>query len=695
MSTAGTPAAGFRLQPWHLLALVAVAAGVWFRFKGVGTWPMAVDEYYIYRSIRYLIESGVPMYPCGGFYTRGLLYQYTVAPLLIAGMPPEGALRGVTVLCSLIMLPAAYLLARELAPRHVAVAVASLAVVILALSAWEIEMARFARMYAPFQALFVWYLYHCHRLVRYGETDRWPWLLGLSAVAPLTWEGGFFLSVFNFLPMLLSRDSWRYRHLVIALIIGTVTFVFLTTNFRYMGGGPPPFSEAFEAMQGEGEGEVRRGIVGRVLASVPVLMVMSLSVWQWLVAGAVAAVLGFGLWTAVRDPRGDALSRLSLLGIAAAVLLNQLMLALVIAAAAPLLGWLRPGSMSVSGWVWYLATLALATLLWMAMLLVAAEPFRSLADPIRALSPLYDFPNFKQQIIEPWLYTIPLITLTLVAGCAAAYAHALLEDTPRARALRWALLLLLAGLTVVAVVPTPYRATRYAFFLYPLMVILALVGAAWVAQRLGATRAVVAGPLAVVALFLISNDFPVRHLLSIDSYETNFRVGYSARMENHFYDRFDHRGPGDYLHEHAEAGDRIVVTHVALQPYLPWLDYVYLDYELDRYTLHACNHGRVERWTNEALLADGDAVRAVMAEATGGVTWLVVGKRTRQQWFEWENDLVQSLGLDPVFTTRDDEFEVYRVPDGAVPMDPAATASASQGPHPAARVFAGCAGPRG
>ena len=51
-------------------------------------------------------------------------------------------------------------------------------------------MSRFGRMYAPFQAVFIWWVYHAYRLVETGDRRRWRWLLGLSAIGPLVWEGG-------------------------------------------------------------------------------------------------------------------------------------------------------------------------------------------------------------------------------------------------------------------------------------------------------------------------------------------------------------------------------------------------------------------------------------------------------------------------------------------------------------------------
>ena len=86
-------------------------------------------------------------------------------PFLAIGISPEASLRFVTIVSNLGMLPAAYLLSRRLGGFRIAAAT----VTILALSTWEIEMARFGRMYAPFQAIFMWYLYHAYRLIETGD----------------------------------------------------------------------------------------------------------------------------------------------------------------------------------------------------------------------------------------------------------------------------------------------------------------------------------------------------------------------------------------------------------------------------------------------------------------------------------------------------------------------------------------------
>src|SRR5262245_51357277 len=64
----------------------AVLAGIVVRFKGLATWPLAVDEYYLARSVENVLRTGAPIYDCGGLYPRGLLIQYLSAFLQHTGL---------------------------------------------------------------------------------------------------------------------------------------------------------------------------------------------------------------------------------------------------------------------------------------------------------------------------------------------------------------------------------------------------------------------------------------------------------------------------------------------------------------------------------------------------------------------------------------------------------------------------------
>ena len=160
----------------------------------------------------------------------------------MAGMSAELSARLVAAVCSLIALPAVYLLGTRVRSRTVGL----LAVTVMALSVWEVDIARFGRMYAPFQAVFVWYLVFFLRLV--VDRDAWarkPMLL-LSVLGVFTWEGGILLMAVNLLPPFLWKPTGRFnatefRYLL--LTVGLLVVTFLATrmvDFRTFGTDPFP-----------------------------------------------------------------------------------------------------------------------------------------------------------------------------------------------------------------------------------------------------------------------------------------------------------------------------------------------------------------------------------------------------------------------------------------------------------------------
>ena len=211
----------------------AVLVGIYARFKGLGTWPLGIDEYYTARTVQNVLRSGLPEFACGGYYARGLLVQYLGALLQLGGMSPELSLRLIAAISSLIVLPAAFILGR----RAGGFATGLVTVTVLALSVWEVEMARFARMYAPFQAVFCWYVVFFLKYTLDREARAlWPMIV-LSVVGALVWEGGVFLAALNLLPPIVnhangrfSRRDWRY--LAGTALLVPPLYLLATNNLR-------------------------------------------------------------------------------------------------------------------------------------------------------------------------------------------------------------------------------------------------------------------------------------------------------------------------------------------------------------------------------------------------------------------------------------------------------------------------------
>ena len=75
---------------WIVITL-AVSFGIYIRFKGLGTWPLALDEYYLVKSSENILKYGLPQFANGGYYVRGILLQYLIALLMYIGVTAEFA----------------------------------------------------------------------------------------------------------------------------------------------------------------------------------------------------------------------------------------------------------------------------------------------------------------------------------------------------------------------------------------------------------------------------------------------------------------------------------------------------------------------------------------------------------------------------------------------------------------------------
>ena len=129
--------------------MFAVGWGLFVRFNGLGSRPLAEDEYFSITSVQYILHKGVPEFPTGGYYVRGLPLQYLQAASVRLFGDNEFAHRLPAALFGVLTLVLTFYYARIFLPWLLALA----CVAMLAVSGWEIEFGRFSRMYAPFQCI--------------------------------------------------------------------------------------------------------------------------------------------------------------------------------------------------------------------------------------------------------------------------------------------------------------------------------------------------------------------------------------------------------------------------------------------------------------------------------------------------------------------------------------------------------------
>jgi hypothetical protein len=608
-----------------LLAGVCIAAGTLARFWELGRWPLAIDEYYFAKSVQNVLHFGIPRFPCGGFYVRGLLLQYASAALQGLGLSAELAPRLLAAVSSLVALPAIYKIARRVGGEQVAL----LAIAILGLSVWEVEMSRFGRMYAPFQAIFLWYVVFFLKYVIDGERRAVAPMLVLSAMGFAVWEGGIFLVLTNLLPPFIAHPDGRitrrdWAYLIACSLLLIPAYMLTMADLRMASSEPALPPDYVEPPDTPSPSRLDTAV-------------MPLSILHSHLGWALAAVLPLllVLYAAFQEiraeltPSGRPLGALCVLAVLACAATQQFELAAGLILIFVLLGMLdRRRLLGVASRPLQLALLA-CFLFWTVFGLAANDWLSPGTTPLHKAFLLgYEFvrfPDSVRQVAMPWARTVPLLTIglfVLVAACCVR-AWIYLEDTPQLERVLLALFVLL--LLAASASNPPRHETRYIYFLFPFAIVFSLLTITRAARAiLGPTR--IGALVAIVtclAAFVLSEDFRPYHLWNIGSEAINFRLGMAGRLKGHYHPRSDIRAAAEYVQARAKAGqDLVIISYPGVDFYVPQADYYFVSEDDPRFDVWSCSRGTRQRWSNLPMIYSYDTL---VAKATSGRrVWMIL-----------------------------------------------------------------------
>ena len=657
---------------------VAVLAGVFFRFKGLGASPFAIDEYYIATSVKSILEHGLPRFHGGGFYDRGILLQYLAAPLFMAGISPEYAFRLITVLANLAAFPAIFLLARQVG----GIVTACLALILFSLALWEVEFARFARMYAPFGALFLWHLYFVYRYGVLDDARALKWVLGLPVLGIVVSEFAVFMVVLALLPVVLRPARRPWLEYGVPAVLLAVNYFYITTNFRRLGVGEylPP-------------SEVTSGAAGFVAPIyLPPLMLPGIrESTTWLAAFVAVALLTVATvalwlrtaWSESSAPRARLLYLIPV-GLLGLGLMHQF--GLVVLCTLIVLFMVGPPRRELPRLLVKPLVLLTAAILGLSAVFWAS--FGVVTNPGPALLHnstghagkdtvllLMNYPSVYQEVLLQWLRALPVQTALMTGLIGLGLWFAANRETREDRAYLLLAALVVGFCTLVAVLEAPYSTTRYTHFLYGLVLILAAAAIA----RLAAAAAWAAWPrfaLAaslVTAFMVVSEDFDGRHLVAIDSERVMYRMDYSAGRTELYYPRLDFRGAADHVNLNRGPDDIVIASEYGVPHYLDRLDYFYMDIDGGRFRGISGQAGTRDIWEGVPLLATARELFTAMAEARTDV-WLIAKSDQVRSATAGELAAAEVLSEHRVFRSVDGNLHVYHVPAGdpvrALPPDP-------------------------
>lgn len=650
-----------------LLMVGGLALGVFARFDSLGGTPLAVDEYYFVRSVEFILDRGVPEFPTGGFYTRGLLPQYLTAGAILTFGDNAFSYRLPAVLFSLGSLALFFVYSRGFLHRDAALALT----LILLVSSWEVEFARFSRMYAALQFFTLLFLIAVDHAFFRG---RWNWRYGphlLVILTCLTHSLGVLLTPLVFIPLIVRRQlgcfptSWhllRFLGVSILTAILSVGWVkFPARGYQVFDQFPEDFSfpsalggsfrvplfpfwslsenplinlgvfcgvlllvaAVLWGMKGErNEGRQADIILG--------LLVASTIFHNFLVAVFFLCVLvfRFELYRWYAHP----MRRYVLLGVSACVAVGWIMYALIVQ------DWLGSGGAELGGF----------------------------AGRVRRT--FFGWPDFYKPVLRVWRQELPIIVL-LGTGALFYQLITRLKD-PLVQLLQNPTMFLVYIIGCFGILQSAMSETRYLFFVYP--VIWCVIGLSlqesmgvilsrWTKIGQGARKMLVAFSCLVV--FGCTADFNPTHLLNVGSMDARFRMNQYEQFSSTWYARWDYETPALFVNRLPTFEDTdkiIVVKNPPISYYLQKDHAVYLARDSHQFTNVSREKGTIDLWSNRRLLSVKEDVQEFTRYAT--IVWLIRPVQEKFQYIPindvWNGRL---LHVSREMVSLDQRIEVMRV----------------------------------
>ena len=579
--------------------IVAILFGAYFRLKGLGKWPLCIDEYYIAKSVGNIIKNGLPEFECGGYYTRGLIYQYLAVPLQFLPGNKEFYLRIISLFFNLLAIHPLYELGKKFNKTT-----SYLVIILFCFSIWEIEFSRFARMYAPFQTLTLYYLLFFVKAILDNDSRNRKYCYLVSVIGIFLYEGAIFFLLLNFVMLIVLGKHSRKNDFLIAIIIFLIGYFYLTIDFRHLSVTSYIPSDVLDVIsQGKNKGQILRPLI--------LIKFIGESI-TWILLSIVPLSVSFFIaFHVLKNKMIDYRKKFFLFTLILFSISNLFGCIVFAAIILILLGWfqLRDFSMGIfkaslfaSGcnfffWLLYGVT----SVVWHAFF----EPLNNFYAPKKLFVVLFKYPDVFEKILHPWISAIPITGLMLLIFIGIGFFIWLFKKDPRQDYFALISAFVLILFVLIGIIRTTYSSTRYTFFLYPVMLLLAVSSMINIANII-THKAKYQNILLCCFTFgfiLFSEDFRLNHLVEIDSKEINFRMNYNQGLADHFYFRRDVRSPAEFINSYIQTNDVVISTKRSVEYYLKRrLDYSYEDlHSTEIMALIACN-GEKEIWTNANLV---------------------------------------------------------------------------------------------
>jgi len=645
----------------ELLIIMIVIFGIMIRLKGLGKWPFgSTDEYFMAKSVENILASGFPKFKLGGYYVRGLVNQYLSVVLILLGFKEEFALRFIPVIFNIMSIPALYFLSKKIS-KKVAV---YFVIIFFVLSTWEVEFSRFARMYAPFQAIFIWYVFFFYKIIIEYNQKYWSPLYLLSFLSIFVYEGGIFLILLNFFSIIYHPIGFSKKVLIKRSI---VSFGLLIVAYSYL---------SFDFMGQRNISNLPNDLVlvhnsvGKLEFPI-ILLKFFPNHPNWILIFLLLFVLSIiGIRFILKNTQFPLITKVIFILLLLLSLFNLFGLLALLILLFFSMNWIKLNDIKSKFFKFSLIIYFVNFIYWVVFGLYindwhsSFDKFQSIQKLKKLLLVLIDYPHVYNNIVEEYIEVMPIFIISISVIIGIGIYVAFKDKYANQKGFRIFLSLIVLHFIFIGILRTPYHSTRYTFFLYPLILIVFIssLEKIWYKFFCNLKRANLFFVFSILFFLFISEDINFNHLLNIDSREVNFRmdIGLNSPQAAHYIRRFDVRTPAKIVNQNMKTNDIIIITFLTAEYYLKRVDYIYYDYRRKEFRNYSRSHGNREVWTNAKLIWKESDLFKLLTTSPNTI-WLISYSVDYKNSSEAEKKISQLFGSQNYYTSLGKMVVVYKI----------------------------------
>jgi Dolichyl-phosphate-mannose-protein mannosyltransferase len=671
--------------------IVMLLVGYGLRAHNLGRLGLVADEGHQAVAVGGILNHGYPLVPSGSVYTRSLLFLYIQSISAYLFGLNEFALRLPGVLFNVATIIMIYFFGRTLFDARVGL----LSAAIITLSAWEIELSRYARMYTGFQFFYLLSLFIFYKGFIRGERIYRILVIPSFFITFIFHDIGVILLTAFAVPFVLP--SYRIvakRTLFIYMIILTAGFWSYKKSLVYMfpkvpssftKTGTPNTMHSFSLLD-RALNIIKDNFRLPEIGLLKQLWIQHLDIFLLICAG-LALTCGYLFWKAFANPAERWENGLAM-PIVFALFLYQFTLAFCLFGLYLLIVH-RPGKsfLDTPSILIYLAAFS-TFLFWFSYAsLYPVSPYFSLAEAFFGFPDIYDY--FLKWFIEDWPKFITVASI----GMVFMFHHYF--KAKEGEVYLFSIVTILLPLMLASIIAEPFYDARYAFHLYPSLIIIfsfviiqvtnsvvpaaaALVGEV---RKNGRIRRMAEVGMAVILAVVLCQDINPSDALAIgyrtyQSTKDNVKGPINWKPYAEYHQAY--KTAAEFVKTHMQAGDIVLVSgapHVGpiYYYYLGKVDYVLLEAHNNKETqFRKYINGKMVHYTIGAvILSDGASLDVMVKKSRGRRIWFLTDRYLLANYYSPEmRQAMAKMVRGPQFVGDDGKTLVFLIDHDKIALQP-------------------------